>query len=267
MCLYELAAFRGQHVAVGRNGEGFGCKWKQHRRFSFPSVFGPRHHRRADKYGYIVTDIERCSQARHTVGVPAANRVRASAGDAALRPSQGRPPVRTDRIIDAALAIVDDECPDALSMRVQAQRLDSGTATLYRHFANRGELLARVVDRVFSEVAADAQRLDASGWQEACRVTAKMMFDALRRHRNVAALLVERVPGGPNMMAIREHVISVLLDNGFAPELAARCYATPARYVLGFSIQLSDAGIEYGAVQPDLQYLGVDRYPATVGAR
>ena len=40
-------------------------------------------------------------------------------------------------------------------------------------------------------------------------------------------------------MAIREICLSVLLDSGFAPDLAARIYATLSRYVLGFAIQFS----------------------------
>jgi AcrR family transcriptional regulator len=37
---------------------------------------------------------------------------------------------------------------EALSMRVLAQRLGSGTAPYYRHFGNRAALVARVVDEV-----------------------------------------------------------------------------------------------------------------------
>lgn len=40
-------------------------------------------------------------------------------------------------------------------------------------------------------------------------------------------------------MAQRERILSVLLDNGFAPAVAAHAYATLSRYVLGFAIQLS----------------------------
>jgi TetR/AcrR family transcriptional regulator, tetracycline repressor protein len=138
-----------------------------------------------------------------------------------------------------ALQIVDEEGADALSMRTLAQRLESGTATLYRHFANRGEVIAHVVDRVFGEAMFSTEELATMGWQRACESLARAIFEVLRRHRNVAPLLVEQVPIGPNAMAQREQLLAALLDNGFAPQLAARSYATVARYVLGFSIQLS----------------------------
>jgi TetR/AcrR family tetracycline transcriptional repressor len=157
--------------------------------------------------------------------------------------SPGRPPVPRDRIIDTALRIVDEHGADALSMRALAQELNSGTATLYRHFANRSQLIAHVVDRVFGEVQVDSEKLATLGWQQACKSVAQSMFDVLLRHPNVAPLLVEEVPVGPNALAQRERLMAILLDNGFAPELAARSYATLARYVLGFAIQLADRSI------------------------
>ncbi|MBX7446945.1 TetR/AcrR family transcriptional regulator [Mycolicibacterium sp. 3033] len=169
----------------------------------------------------------------------------------------------TDRVIDAALAIVDDEGAQALSMRLLAQRLDSGTATLYRHFANRGEVLDHVVDRVFAEVVIDIADHRGDAWQQGCRAVAEMMYASLRRHRNVAALLVDRVPRGPSAMAIREFVVATLLENGFPPELAARCYATLARHVLGFSIQLADATEDDDAVRQALRNADAQRFPAT----
>ncbi|OBG28584.1 TetR family transcriptional regulator [Mycobacterium sp. 852002-51057_SCH5723018] len=173
-----------------------------------------------------------------------------------------------DRIVATALRIVDEEGADALSMRTLAQRLDSGTATLYRHFANRAALIAQVVDRVFGEIEVTAEALTEVSWQQACLTTAHTMFETLRRHKNVAPLLVERVPMGPNAMTYRERWIAALLDNRFPPQLAAYSYAALARYVLGFAIQLSDRST---AGSPDDTQLvaafhGLDPalFPATV---
>jgi TetR/AcrR family transcriptional regulator, tetracycline repressor protein len=69
-----------------------------------------------------------------------------------------------ERIVAAAVELVDAEGANALSMRMLAQHLDSGTATLYRHFANRAELVARVTDHVFGEVDIDAARLAGQSW-------------------------------------------------------------------------------------------------------
>jgi AcrR family transcriptional regulator len=140
-----------------------------------------------------------------------------------------------ERIVATALQIVDEEGADALSMRTLAQRLGSGTATLYRHFDNRAALVAHVVDRMFGVLELNGDELLAMGWERALRTVAHTMSDALARHPNAARLLVEQIPLGPNAMALREHSVAVSLGSGFPPRVAAYAYATLARNVLGFA--------------------------------
>jgi TetR/AcrR family transcriptional regulator, tetracycline repressor protein len=172
-----------------------------------------------------------------------------------------------ERIVLAALELVDDEGASALSMRTLAQKLDSGTATLYRHFANRAQLVAHVVDRVFGEVEVDPAVLADQTWQQSCETVAAAMFAALGRHPHVAQLILEQTPQGPNAMVMREMALSVLLANGFSPELAARSYATLSRYVLGFAIQLG-GDPDANAMHDSEAFHAVDpsRFPATLAA-
>lgn len=151
-------------------------------------------------------------------------------------------------------------------MRTLAQRLDSGTATLYRHFTGRADLIAHVVDLVFGSVEIDAAKLRALPWQEACKTAAYAMFEVLRRHRNVAPLLGADVLIGPNAMAAREGLIAILLDNGFPPALAARSYATLARYILGFAIQLTSHrdDLDDASLSQVFHNLDPREFPATV---
>lgn len=160
----------------------------------------------------------------------------------AERRSRGRPALPVDRIVASALEIIDEAGAGALSMRGLAERLDSGTATLYRHFTDRSDLIAHVVDRVFGEVELDGEDLSSMDWQDACRALAHTTFKALSRHANVAPLLVEQVPMGPNAMRVRESCIAVLLASGFPPSLAARSWATLGRYVVGFATQINGHG-------------------------
>jgi AcrR family transcriptional regulator len=179
--------------------------------------------------------------------------------------SRGRPALPLDRILTVALELVDEHGADALSMRSLAQRLGSGTATLYRHFANRSELVAMMVDRMLGEVGLDAETVTRLSWQQACTSFAQRMFDALGRHGNVATLLIGHVPMGPNALAQRELILSVLLDNGFPPVVAAHAYVTLARYVLGFGIQLSGSATDRDAeLAAAFHELDPSRYPATV---
>jgi TetR/AcrR family transcriptional regulator, tetracycline repressor protein len=207
-----------------------------------------------------VSDIAWAVKSRHTGRVATA---RVSDEGVPARRSRGRPPVPFDRIIATALQIVDEEGADALSMRTLAQRLGSGTATLYRHFANRGEVVAHVVDRVFSEVEFSAEEFAAAGWQEACKSFAQAMFEVLQRHRSLAPLLIGQVPIGPNALAQRERLLAVMLDNGFTPQHAARSYATVARYVLGFAIQASEQEVDDAEVSLLFHKLDPATFPAT----
>ena len=161
------------------------------------------------------------------------------------------------------MQIVDEDGADALSMRALAQRLESGTATLYRHFANRGEVIAHVVDRMYAKVELNAEELAGLKWQLACKSFAQATFEALRRHRNVARLLAEQVPVGPHAMALRERVLAALLDNGFSPQLAAHTYATLARYVVGFAIQPTSGQSEDSELARLFHTLDPEIFPAT----
>jgi AcrR family transcriptional regulator len=182
--------------------------------------------------------------------------------------SRGRPALPLDRILAAAVELLDEQGAEALSMRSLAQRLESGTATLYRHFSNRSELVSMVVDHILGELDLDAHAVAALPWQQACTLFAQHMFDALSRHGNVGSLLIEYTPMGPNALANRELCLSVFLDNGFPTAIAAHAYATLARYVLGFAIQLSGSAAVNGQQDADLSAafheLDPARYPATV---
>jgi hypothetical protein len=61
-------------------------------------------------------------------------------------------------------------------------------------------------------------------------------------------------------------ILSILLDNGFPPVVAAHAYATLARYVLGFAIQLSgsQAADQDAGKAAAFRELDPSRYPATV---
>lgn len=170
-----------------------------------------------------------------------------------------------ERIIDAATAILDEDGAEALSMRTLAQRLDSGTATLYRHFRSRTQLIAHVIDAVLSEADIAAAAVREMPWRQAVESGARTLFEVFRTHPHVAPLLAERIPMGPNAMRQREVMIAVFLDAGFGPELAAQAYATVARFVLGFAIQLGEHPTDDDAELPETwRAQDPQAYPATV---
>jgi AcrR family transcriptional regulator len=147
----------------------------------------------------------------------------------------GRPSLGLERIIDAAIEILDDEGADALSMRSLATRLGSSTATLYRHVNSKDEILAYVADRILGQTHLDGGAFDS--WQHACRAGARALYRTLTQHPNAIPLFVKQVPVGPSALAARERGIAVLLAAQFPPLLAARGYTALAHFVVGFAIQ------------------------------
>ncbi|HEY2057408.1 MAG TPA: TetR/AcrR family transcriptional regulator [Amycolatopsis sp.] len=183
----------------------------------------------------------------------------------------GRPSMPRERVIAAAVALVDEVGPGEFSMRLLAQRLGSSTATLYRHFAGKDEIFVHVVEHVLGEIPRHVPRLAATAtWQERLVASATALFFTLKDHPKVAALFGDQVPLGPRALAGREAAIGILLAGGFSAAAAARAYAAIGHYVVGFAVQLRAGGMSDEAENQDIREfcgaLDPERYPATVTA-
>jgi len=157
-------------------------------------------------------------------------------------------------------------------MRLLADRLGSGTATLYRHLAGKDELMVYVVDRILGEVdlGPDADTLGSRAWQQATAHGAGALYEVLKKHPNALPLLVSQVPVGPNAMAIRERSLAVLLACGFPLDLAARAYTAVGHYAVGFASQQHAPGAprreDAAGLRDFYRALDAEAYPATVAA-
>ena len=180
---------------------------------------------------------------------------------------RGRPSLPFDKIIATALELVEEIGYQSFNLRALADRLGSGTATLYRHFDSKDEILVYVADKFLSRLLAE-DRYEGLSWSESCTLAATKFYQLLKFHPNVAPIILGQVPVGPNALAIREHLLSLLLDAGFEPNMAASAYTTIAHYVLGFASQLSsDVQSTPGASTELLvlfSKLDPELYPATI---
>ena len=187
--------------------------------------------------------------------------------DSPRRGRQGRPPIDTERFVEAALRIVDEDGAEALTMRSLAERLNSSTSTLYRHFPNRATLIAAVIDRVVGELDVDGL---PGTWREFCEGFIRGWFDVMCEHRNVAVLMTDQLAEGASSLAAREKWLTVLLDNGFSLDLAARSATTLGHYVQGFAIQLggkrADWNLDDAAYERISRGLDPQTYPALAAA-
>ena len=171
----------------------------------------------------------------------------------------------------AASELVDEVGIDAFSMRALGERLNTSTATLYRHVAGKRELMVYVVDRLFGEIYAGRDLASLPGsWQTLLEEDSIRFHEGLSRHPNVLPLIITQVPIGPNALALRERMIGALIGFGFSAALAARAFTTLAQYVIGFAtLQYSpDAPgpAEAGDLGDYYKRLDCERYPAIVAS-
>jgi AcrR family transcriptional regulator len=166
---------------------------------------------------------------------------------------------------------VDEVGTSAFNMRMLADRLDTSTATLYRHVAGKEELMVYVVERLLSGIQVRGEDQDdrPGTWQDAAAWGALQFYRAISQHPNVLPLLAAQVPVGPNGLAARERSIGTLIDFGFPAPLAARAYNALAHYVLGFAV-VQHAGApgpdEIAALGNYFRGLDPELYPATIAA-
>ena len=67
--------------------------------------------------------------------------------------SPGRPrKLERDSIVDAAIALVDEQGPDSLSMRALAKQLGVNHATLFNYFDSADEVQAAAIERLYAEI-------------------------------------------------------------------------------------------------------------------
>jgi AcrR family transcriptional regulator len=153
-------------------------------------------------------------------------------------PNPGRRPLNKARVLQAAVALADRVGLEAFSMRPLAQELGVVPMALYKHVANKDELLDGMVDIVFGEIELPSAELD---WRSAMRNRAISTRQALKRHSWAIGLMESRHPGPANL---RNHnaVMGCLREAGFPFDMAVHAYSVQDAYIYGFALQEQDLG-------------------------
>jgi AcrR family transcriptional regulator len=124
-----------------------------------------------------------------------------------------------ESIVDAALTILDADGLDAMTMRRVAQVLGTGPASLYAHVADKDEMVAAVLDRIFAEVELP-ESIDPDNWQEQIKDICRSGRAVFARHRDVARASLGNVPTGENALPVSEAFVATLLAGGVSPNVA-----------------------------------------------
>ncbi|GAA5054706.1 TetR/AcrR family transcriptional regulator [Nocardia callitridis] len=139
-----------------------------------------------------------------------------------------------ERIVEAAIAILDSAGEGALTFRALTARLSTGAGAIYWHVANKSDLLAATTDDIVAGVLADV--VENTDPDEAIRAVALGIFDAIDAHPWVGAQLF-REPWRFAMLRIFESVGGPLRALG-VPEAALFDAASAlVNYILGVAGQ------------------------------
>jgi AcrR family transcriptional regulator len=168
------------------------------------------------------------------------------AADAA-RPGAGRgrprPGLSRTLIVEAALAIVDEQGLAAASMRTLARRLGVQAMSLYKHVPDRDALFDLVVDRIVTELDADPDvevRPGAAGWRDWLAGLARGVRRYARGHPHAFPLVATRPPTAPwinpPLRSLRwvEAMLDGLSEEGFSDEQVLFSYRVFNSFLLGY---------------------------------
>lgn len=160
----------------------------------------------------------------------------------------GAPAKRADlsrqRVVNAALALLDREGEGALSMRRLADELGVGTMSLYHYVADKEDLTKAVIDQVLGECHRPA---GDEPWTDMARAVASGFRASALAHPAAIGLMFR---GGRTSSATARWAVvhKAMVANGMTSDEIRRVLRTISRFVVGWCmaeiIELGDSSIE-----------------------
>jgi AcrR family transcriptional regulator len=192
------------------------------------------------------------------------------------RPPSERVPLSQDRIVDAALAFVEERGLANLTMRRLGERLGVEAMSLYRYVPGREELLDLVVERMIAEMERDDDVLQSPqhGWQDFVQRLAHGVRRVALAHPVAFPLIASRPLEAPwlrpplRSLDWVERFLDSLVAEGFSDAGAVGAYRAFTSFLLGhLLLEVASYGADLGpldVVEDDRREEQLDGYP-TVG--
>jgi AcrR family transcriptional regulator len=144
-----------------------------------------------------------------------------------------RLPLSRDRILQAALELVDDAGIESLTMRKLGQVLGFEAMSLYNHVPNKDDVLDGIVDLVLAETELPVSDGD---WETAVRTSAVSVHRVLRDHSWAAKLLMSPERVRPARLHYMDSLLGRLRTAGFSADTTYHAYHVLDGYIFGFSL-------------------------------
>ncbi|TYB71088.1 TetR/AcrR family transcriptional regulator [Nonomuraea sp. PA05] len=135
-----------------------------------------------------------------------------------------------ERIVEAAIELLDDGGESGLTFRRLAAHLKTGPGAIYHHVANKSELLTAATGTVLASTTGAAGSSDAG--EEPVRALALAVFDAIDAHPWVGTQL-SRTPSQPAMLRIFECVGQQVRALGVPAGAGFTAASALLNYILG----------------------------------
>jgi AcrR family transcriptional regulator len=148
-----------------------------------------------------------------------------------------REPLTRERILLAAVALADEAGVESLSMRRLAQELGVVPMALYKHVANKDELLDGMTDVVVAEIDPPIEGAD---WKTTMRERILSARRALLRHPWASRVLESRGEPTPTVIGYIDSMMGIFLTGGFSIDLMHHAMHVMGSRILGFSQELFD---------------------------
>jgi AcrR family transcriptional regulator len=175
-----------------------------------------------------------------------------------------RIPLSKERVLRAAIDFADEHGSEVLSMRKLAKELGVEAMSLYKHVANKEEILSGIIDMVASEI----ELPDGPDWRTALRRNAISARDVFGRHRWAGRLWMSQQSGGPARLRLSDWMLKTLREAGFSRDIVYHAFHILEAHILGFTVMQLNfpyKGEELaGMANAFLDQLGVEEYPDLV---
>jgi len=137
------------------------------------------------------------------------------------RRQRPRGSITREAVVFAALAVVDRQGPQALTIRSVARQVGAPPMSLYTHFANKDELM----DLMVSEIVRHLYRDNGNAtWQSELEALCRRIYAVLLEHPNWTPLLSRAKPSSD--APVRERLLAMMVADGMRPEQALSVFSS-----------------------------------------
>lgn len=151
--------------------------------------------------------------------------------------------ITRERIVAAALDLLDDKGMDALTVRALASRLGVGAPALYWHVRNKQELLDEMSTFVMRRVTdALSEIAPGAGWRDDVAAYGRVLRSEYLRHRDGARIFSGTRFSDPDVVKAKERWLERLTSAGFSLAEADDTLDLVTAFVVGFVIEEQERG-------------------------